>query len=148
MKKLIGKYPNCEQQKKDHKIVIKEKKNKSQLIIDNPNEFIVLIIEVDGCVIKQETACDYLILPHGKEYQEEIYVELKGQDIRHGVQQIETTIKRLSNNIQTQKKICFIVPTRVNPQFKNDIQKYKKIFKQEYNATLIVKNTPCIHEIL
>lgn len=142
MRKFIGKYPNCEQQRSDTKIVIKEKKNKSQLVIKNFNRFTVLIIEVDNCVIKQGLKCDYLILPHGKEYEIEIYLELKGQDILHGVQQIETTIKRLSDNIQKQKKICFIIPTSVNPRLRNDIQKYKKIFKQKYNAQLVINNTP------
>jgi len=145
MKKLIGKYTNCEQEINYTKKTLKEKK--SELLLENPQKLNLLIIKVDGCVIKQQTACDYIILPSPEKYEVEIYLELKGNHIPDGVQQIETTIKRLSNNTQTQKKICFVVPTRVNPQFNPDIQKHKKIFKQKYNATLIVKNTPCTYKI-
>lgn len=146
MKQYIGKFPDCEQSKKDSKIVLKEKKNKSQFVIDNPQRLNVLIIEVDGCVIREGLKCDYLILPKAEEYQIEIYLELKGKDIPHGVQQIETTIKKLSDNIQKQDKICLIVSTRT-PKISTEIQGYKKKFKKNFNADLIIKNTPCYYEI-
>jgi len=69
----------------------------------------------------------------------EIYVELKGSDIVHAVEQLESTIRLLSDNPQKIKKLCFVVSTRV-PRQTTSIQQLQSQFKKKFNASFRVKN--------
>jgi len=104
----------------------------------NPNQDRVLKIEVDGCVISDNNTprCDYAIVPSNEV---EIYVELKGSDIPHAVQQIESTIGLLSEDPKKIRKLCFVVSTRV-PQQATSIQNLKIKFKRNFNAHFQIKN--------
>ncbi|MEB3231407.1 MAG: hypothetical protein VKJ64_10385 [Leptolyngbyaceae bacterium] len=128
--------PKCEKIRKDRKIVLEE--NKSKITFLNPNGVKILVIQVDGCVIddNQTARCDYALVPK-KEL--EIYVELKGRDINHAVQQLESTITFLSENPQSIKKLCFIVSSRV-PKQTTTIQQIQSRFKKQFNAVFRVKN--------
>ncbi|WP_287298101.1 hypothetical protein [Moorena sp. SIO2C4] len=134
----MKRFPDCEEYKDDNKIVLKE--NNSKLTFRNPKRDKILLITVDGCAISDDEnkRCDYaLVCSNGVE----IYVELKGSKIKHAFEQIESTIKLLSDNPQTIKKWCFVVSTRV-PKLTTNIQNIKSKFKNKYNATLIVYKTP------
>lgn len=128
--------PECEEYKSDAKLVLQE--NKSKITFLNPNQDQVLIIRVDGCVIKDNEIlrCDYAIVPCDEI---EIYVELKGSDISHAVKQIESTIKLLSDNPQKIKKLCFVVSTRV-PKQSTSVQQLQSQFKRKFNASFRIKN--------
>lgn len=128
--------PECEEYKSDARLVLQE--NKSKIIFLNPNQDQVLIIRVDGCVIKDNEIlrCDYAIVPCDEI---EIYVELKGSDISHAVKQIESTIKLLSDNPQKIKKLCFVVSTRV-PKQSTSVQQLQSQFKKKFNASFRIKN--------
>ncbi|MEB3126055.1 MAG: hypothetical protein VKL00_10605 [Synechococcales bacterium] len=128
--------PECEEYKSDARLVLQE--NKSKITFLNPNQDQVLIIRVDGCVIKDNKIlrCDYAIVPCDEI---EIYVELKGSDISHAVEQIESTIKFLSDNPQKIKKLCFVVSTRV-PKQSTSVQQLQSQFKKKFNASFRIKN--------
>ena len=118
--------PECEEYRCDKKIVLKE--NKSKITFLNPNQDKILTIKVDGCVISDNETlrCDYALMPSEEV---EIYVELKGSDIVHAVEQIKSTIRLLSDNPQKIKKLCFVVSTRVPKQTTN-IQQLQSQFKK------------------
>ncbi|MGF1519400.1 MAG: hypothetical protein ACFCVB_16590 [Nodosilinea sp.] len=128
--------PECEEYKSDARLVLQE--NKSKITFLNPRQDQVLIIRVDGCVIKNNKIlrCDYAIVPCDEV---EIYVELKGSDISHAVKQIESTIKLLSDNPQKTKKLCFVVSTRV-PKQSTSVQQLQSQFKKKFNASFRIKN--------
>lgn len=128
--------PECEEYKSDARLVLQE--NKSKITFLNPRQNQVLIIRVDGCVIKDNKIlrCDYAIVPCDEV---EIYVELKGSDISHAVKQIESTIKLLSDNPQKTKKLCFVVSTRV-PKQSTSVQQLQSQFKKKFNASFRIKN--------
>ncbi|NEQ99429.1 MAG: hypothetical protein F6K30_22450 [Cyanothece sp. SIO2G6] len=128
--------PECEETRQDKRIVLQEKKSKITFL--NPKNVKILVIQVDGCVIddNQTARCDYALVPK-KEL--EIYVELKGRDISHAVRQLESTIRLLSENPQSVKKLCFIVSSRV-PKQTTTIQKIQSRFKKQFNAAFRVKN--------
>lgn len=128
--------PECEEYKSDARLVLQE--NKSKITFLNPNQDQVLIIRVDGCVIKDNEIlrCDYAIVPCDEV---EIYVELKGSDISHAVKQIESTIRLLSDNPQKIKKLCFVVSTRV-PKQSTSVQQLQSQFKKKFNASFRIKN--------
>jgi hypothetical protein len=116
--------PKCEECRCDTKIVLQE--NKSKITFLNPNQDKILTIKVDGCAISDNETlrCDYALIPSDEV---EIYVELKGSDIVHAVEQIESTIRLLSDNPQKIKKLCFVVSTRV-PRQTTSIQQLQSQF--------------------
>lgn len=129
-------FPGCEQYTSDSKIVLQE--NKSKITFLNPNQHQILKIKVDGCAIKDNETlrCDYALVPTSEV---EIYVELKGSDIAHAIEQIESTIHLLSYNVNKIKKICFVVSTRV-PKQATSIQQIQSRFKKKFNASFRIKN--------
>jgi hypothetical protein len=115
--------------------------NKSKFVIENPNQFKVCVVQVDGCAIKEGRRCDYLVIPDEQDIKKtlEIYIELKGSKILDAIEQLEATIKQLSDHPAKQEKVCIIISTRC-PLSTPEIQKFKLRFKKTYNAKLEVKN--------
>lgn len=120
---------------------ITRKENQSQIIIENPNQFKVCVVQVDGCAIQAGLRCDYLVIPDQQDIKKviEIYIELKGSKISHAIEQLEATIKKLSDDPVKQEKVCIIISTRC-PLTTPEIQNFKKDFKNKYNAKLEFKN--------
>jgi len=141
----MRRFPECEQYRKDAKIVLQE--NKSKMTFSNPDESQILIIKVDGCAIKDEETlrCDYALVPPSA-IEIEIYVELKGRDVYHAVKQIESTINLLSSNAQKIKKLCFVVSTRV-PKQTTSIQQLQSQFKKKFNASFRIKNIQDVYDL-
>jgi len=124
----------CTENTNRKKIVLQE--NKMKFIFDNKNEVDVKIIKVDHCQMDEdELKCDFMAISGEFEY----YIELKGQDIKHAVKQLETTIRKLSSNFRKAKKKGFVISTK-SPLASTQIQKIAKRFKKEYNCIFIVKN--------
>jgi hypothetical protein len=89
--------------------------------------------------------CDYLVIAPGQE----IYIELKGSNVKHAVEQLATTIEHKHIKQLTDKsslKLCFIASTRC-PINSTEIQNLKKKFKQKYQAKLTIKNGEIIHKL-
>jgi hypothetical protein len=131
--------PECENFKTDPKIVLKENNKKITFLNADRNK--ILIITIDGCVIKDNTVlkCDYGIVPCDEV---EIYVELKGKGVEHAIKQIESTIKLLSSNPKKTKKFCFVICSKVSPKARTSVQNSKIKFKKDFNAKLKVEETP------
>ena len=129
-------FPECEEYKFDKRIVLQE--NKSKITFINPNQDTILVIRVDGCVIRDNETlrCDYALVLANKI---EIYIELKGSNVLHAVKQIESTIMLLSDDPQKIKKLCFVVSTRV-PKQTTSIQQLQSQFKKKFNASFRIKN--------
>lgn len=123
----------------NQKLFVYEEK-KSKLTLENKDQVSSESITVDGCEINDASIrCDYMHIAKDIEF----YIELKGQDIEHAINQITTTIKRLSINERSQKKKSYIICTR-SPLSSSKIQNYKFKFKKNFNSDLIVKSSPCI----
>jgi hypothetical protein len=88
---------------------------------------------VDGCAITEGIRCDWLVLKNDRQPHEEIYVELKGSDVYHAVEQLKATIQKLSSDRTKIAKRCLVVFTR-NPMTGTDVQKSKIAFKKDFNA--------------
>ena len=114
------------------------KEQRSVLNLENVDQVDSVKIIVDGCEINDDgIKCDYLHI--AKEI--EMYIELKGQDLIHAMNQIERTIKMLSSNGQKQKKISYIICTR-SPLTSTEIQNYDRKFREKFNSKLIIKSSP------
>ncbi|MBD3587917.1 hypothetical protein [Bacteroides sp. GM023] len=124
----------CTREVTDKIVVVKEKKCKC--IFLNPNQYSLTKITVDGCQITEGIKCDYLILDH---CHNEYFVELKGKDLPHAVEQLEASIQQLSAKNSTVKKQAIIVSSRY-PSNDTSAQRAKALFKKKYGIELISKN--------
>ena len=115
------------------------KENKSKFIIKNANNLVKIL--VDGCAIKDGIRCDYLVKVQDKL---EIFIELKGQDIEHAINQIERSIQILSSDRNNFPKQSYVVCTR-SPMQSPEIQLIQKRFKKKYNSAFFIKSIQ--HEI-
>lgn len=114
-----------------------EEKN-SKLTLENIDQVNSTKIIVDGCEINDESIrCDYMLLAKGLEF----YIELKGQDLTHAVNQIKATIKRLSSDIKKKNKKAYIICTR-SPLSSTKIQTIKFDLLKNFNSELQIKSSP------
>ena len=144
-------FGNCEEVRKDIKIVLTDSgngNNRSKFRLENPQKLKIRVIQVDDCVIKQGMRCDYLVIAPSKDKSsdsQEIYIELKGSDVKHAVEQIATTIQKLGSD-SSAFKLCFIASTRC-PINSTQIQNLQKKFRKKYNAKLTIKNREIVHKV-
>ncbi len=139
-------FDRCEKRTR-YKLIVREEKGR-KFTIRNPDEIEVRVIQIDGCVFTNVTdglRCDWLFVPTAGNV--EIYVELKGSDIGHGIKQLESTIQKVSENVRRTPKCCYIVSSRSNPAFSTRIQVATKRFKKTYAAKLKVKNRSVEHNL-
>lgn len=86
------------------------RENRCTHIANNPNQKYVRQFRVDGEVFPADTEpmrCDYLLLNDTEK--RSYYIELKGSDIVHAIDQIESTISLISPSIKEYKILCRIV---------------------------------------
>ncbi|KAA6322012.1 hypothetical protein EZS27_028406, partial [termite gut metagenome] len=109
----------------------------SEFRLNNPGRKEIICVKVDGCAIKDGIRCDWMIIDSGVEH----YIELKGRDVTHALEQLKQSIQRLSNDPAKEIKFAFVVSTRC-PLSGTDVQKMQKMFKDEFKANLTIKNSP------
>lgn len=127
---------SCKTESSQKLFVFEEKKSK--LTLENVDEVTSTKILVDGCEINDESIrCDYMLLAKGIEF----YIELKGQDLAHAVNQIKATIKRLSNDLKNKNKKSYIICTR-SPLSSTQIQNIKFDLLKNFNSDLQIKSSP------
>jgi hypothetical protein len=127
--------PECITKTKQKIITFSEKR--STIIFKNINQVEATCVIVDGCEITTDIRCDHLML--AKEF--EHFIELKGQNLKHAIEQILNSIKVLSSNITKQPKISYIICTR-SPLSSAAIQNLQVQFRKNYNSKLIIKGSP------
>lgn len=101
---------SCQKFTKNPIIVLRDKGNSGnkagpEIRFNNSRRSDITILDVDGCAISgDEIRCDYGVFVDG-EFSS--YVELKGSDISHAINQIKNTI-RLLGFPAAKEKYCFI----------------------------------------
>jgi len=116
-----------------HRKIALAGKQTSTLYLLNTRRRRVEQVIVDDCVITDGPRCDWLVRLDDAVSKEEVYVELKGSDLRHAVAQLEATIDRLSTVGRRLRKRCYVVFSR-NPLTGTDVQKYKVRFHRQFGA--------------
>lgn len=101
--------------------------NKSTAKICNASRSSMTIVEVDGCYIDDplQLKCDYLIhRPNVSNW----YLELKGKDIGHALQQIGESIKNINKDFGNLPCGAIVVSSRCPtlPTYQKDLLKLKK----------------------
>ncbi len=136
-------FGECEEQVRDRQIVRRDPdgskgKSSPKFVIQNPDRACVRVVQIDNCVITDGLRCDWLFVAMGDPT--EIYVELKGSDVGHAIEQIGETIAKVSEDVRTAPKRCYIVCTHVRPQLLTKIQRAQASFRRDCNAELKVRN--------
>lgn len=126
--------PSCTKEVTDKLLVVEE--NKRKCVFQNPDGHLLTKVQVDGCQITQGVRCDYLIIDHCRN---EYFVELKGKDFPHAIEQLEATIKQLASMDIQIKRLAIIVSSRF-PSNDTTLQRAKVLFKKKYRAELQAKN--------
>lgn len=108
---------------------------KSRVEIKNPDRVEAIEIQVDGCEITDGLRCDYLLLIKNLE----LFIELKGSDVRHAFKQLEASMQQLGDVQRTTR--CYVACTR-SPLCSTEIQHYQKQFRKDFRAELIIKSSP------
>lgn len=67
--------------------------NGRKLTLNNPDQVLSKRVAVDGCEIKEGVRCDFMLIVDSKDL--EIFIELKGTDVKHGIDQIIETKRQL-----------------------------------------------------
>lgn len=130
---MRNKVETCIRQTTDSQIRFEE--NKRKIIFLNPQRLPYERVDVDGCTINDGIRCDKLLL--SADEREERYVELKGTDVMHAIDQLEETIKRLGE--YTDNRHAYVVSTNVAPAINTKRQAKIKYFKERYCAELKIQ---------
>lgn len=130
---MRNKVEKCIRETTDSQIKFEE--NKRKIIFLNPQRLPYERVDVDGCTINDGVRCDKLLL--SADEREERYVELKGTDVMHAIEQLEETIKRLGE--YTDNRHAYVISTNVAPAIDTKRQAKIKYFKERYRAELKVQ---------
>ena len=108
--------------------VVCKDKGKTQYIYENQSNDFLSKYLIDGGLIANGVKCDFLLLNCDKQHA--YFIELKGSDIIHAIEQIDHSIDTLKSQLAKDSKIfARIVLTRVNTnELKNP--KYLRLEKK------------------
>jgi hypothetical protein len=127
---------DCTTTVRDSKVKVAE--NGKQAIFLNPKRRPFTKTRVDGCVIVNSVACDWLVQDDDVT---SILIELKGCDVDHAIEQIEATLSFMKANALLTKQIAALIvcskPSR-HPSFTAKLQKAKARISLQYKAPLHV----------
>jgi hypothetical protein len=136
------KISKCEEINRNPKIVINDPDGgKSKLRLKNSKRIKVRIIKVDDCVIGDTTRCDRVIEIPMDNIKVVLFIELKGKNVEHGIEQLEKTINHICfkdryNSVL--KKRAYLMITQVKIP-KSKVENFKEKFRNKYNCLLIIK---------
>ena len=95
-------------------------------------------VTVDGCYMTNGAKCDYLFeILEKEQIQNVFYVELKGSDIPHAIEQLEATIYHCKSSHKEYKKESYVVASKV-PKAGVSSQVLKKKFLAKNNIQLFI----------
>ena len=126
----------CSEHLKVSKVKVEERGK--QAVFLNPEKEPFVRTQVDGCLVKQATACDWWISRKGED---SVLVELKGCDVSKALDQIIATFEYLKNSGSLTKRMAALVVGRnppCHPLFTSKLQRTKNRLSNEFKAPLHV----------
>lgn len=121
---------------KKQRIAVQE--NKSKYIANNLNRNTIYLYKIDGDIIPSSTSelrCDYLL--ENETNMDLYFIELKGTDLKHAIDQIYATIQRYQYIIQK-----YTVKPRIVYQSNTHAIQDSKVrkFRKQYKLSIIKTN--------
>lgn len=118
--------------------IIKFQERRSIIKFSNQQRRVYKRVKVDGCALLEGEKCDCMLC--SADEHEERYIELKGSDIPHAIEQLRTTIQKIGE--YKEKRHSYVVCTKVAPQITTLIQKAKVEFRNKFKSELQIKEMP------
>ena len=109
--------------------------NRRRVCFYNPNRQICKCVQVDGCAITEGIRCDNMLTSRDERC--ECFVELKGTDVKHAIEQLRVSIQTLGEF--TDDRSAYVVSTNVAPALTTTIQRAKRDFRTKLQSELIIK---------
>ena len=109
--------------------------NRRRVCFYNPNRQICKCVQVDGYAITEGIRCDNMLTSHDERC--EYFVELKGTDVKHAIEQLRVSIQTLGEF--TDDRSAYVVSTNVAPALTTTIQRAKRDFRTKLQSELIIK---------
>lgn len=110
------------------------KENQRKFVLNNANDFYK--VQIDGGVVpkgEEPKCCDFYFF---KKDEIEIFVELKGSDVKRALLQIEQSIKDFS--YEYPKKYAFVISSKI-PKSTDEQKTMEKFKRNNKNVSLKVK---------
>lgn len=119
--------------------VCEEKGKKYNLLNDEHCK--IALYRMDGGIIcdeKNVLKCDFLYIVYDQNCPTAVFVELKGKDIKHAVDQLKASIDRYGKVLG--RRVCARIICSSVPRLYNDpiVKKMKKELAKQYKGTLLI----------
>lgn len=102
----------------DSRPLVPIRENKRTYLARNPDRKTICHYKIDGCLIKDGIRCDDLLLVPGD--QKSLFIELKGKDLLHAVDQIDRSISLLGASLNQFQIHARIILSKTNtPDLRN-----------------------------
>jgi len=138
---------HCTDCNKNPVIVVEEKKCEYRM--KNPSEKLVCKTRMDGCYIKNQRCCDYLIVNCNDK--DAYFIELKGSDVLYAVSQIEKALDYVKDNLYGFNCYARIIVSKVpvpniqnTPKILSIRKKFKKLGGDVKVKTIVFLESACI----
>ena len=126
----------CTNRHSKKRFVVEE--NRSRVIFENGKRRDVDQIEVDDCAIVDGFRCDWLV--NVDKTQQSIFVELKGSNVPHAVEQLTRAHDQLREIRKA--KVTWIVSSQRCPLTSTEVQSLTIKLRKHKAVSLILRNSP------
>ncbi|HET7228674.1 MAG TPA: hypothetical protein VFJ16_01595 [Longimicrobium sp.] len=126
----------CTERHSKKRFVVEE--NRSKVVFENAKRHEIDQIEVDGCAIVEGLRCDWLI--NADATQQSVFVELKGSNVPHAVEQLTHAHDGLREI--RKPNVTWIVSSQRCPLTSTEVQSLTIKLRKRKGVQLIVRNSP------
>jgi hypothetical protein len=124
---------DCQERTTVSKVKVEEKGKKATFL--NDRRIVYTLTRVDGCVIKNGIAADWLV---SKADKGDIIIELKGKDVGHAVKQIHRTAALLKEKKLLARPVAALIVATQYPKANTAVQRAQSDFAKTYQGPLHV----------
>jgi hypothetical protein len=123
-----------------NRVIVFREKNK-RIAFENAQAVTVREVHLDNEALPPDFGprCDGVLVCPAEVPNHEHYVELKGSDVGHAVEQLRNSLQKLSRDVARQPKSCYVISSRV-PRAGTDIQRFQRQFHRQYVSMLYVRS--------
>lgn len=133
---------DCTECNQHSALVLRDRKSTTAYRLENPAGKEICTTRIDNCYINQGKRCDWLLVDCVAE--NAYFVELKGADFRHAIEQINATIDHLEGDLDCFGLFARVVLTKSpTPFLRNtpDVLKFeKRLRKRRGNLKMKTKH--------
>lgn len=130
-------FGECETATTVSKIKLEERAAKA-IFLNQPRETYT-VVRVDGCVVQNEVAADYLVAKNTAA----VVVELKGRDAEHGLSQVLASAKMVRDREPNLTVIAAMLVSNRMPRVNTFVQRAKDKYAAEMGAPLTLVSRNC-----